>query len=317
MADFMEELSAIPAFANISKESLSYLTKLLKEETYTEGQHIVHEGDSADAVYILRSGEVEIRKVINREAGKYKMLAILDEGDIFGEMAVFGEEFRSADVVARRDSRAWKLDYSELFNLLNREPASGVKILQVIMTIIVARLKSINNELITLYELGRLLPRLNDIESLSKVVFDLVMNVISSAETGFIAILNIYNEEFDVYQSTGALKTDHIDYSNPLAVWMFENKAPILVRDTFSDQRFRNIPFLGQSFIASPFLYEDNLLGFILMSNSSRKYAFNYNQMILISTVCSQVGEKINDIERKKEETLRRRLNQGKLSVNR
>jgi CRP-like cAMP-binding protein len=315
MGGLLQELRLIPIFANINPETLESLSKLLKEERFGQGEYVVREGDHAEAMYIIRSGEVEVRKAIRREPEKYKILAILEKGDIFGEMAVFGEEFRSADVVARNDALLWKMDYSELFNILRSDPAGGVKILQVIITILVTRIKSLNRELTTLYELGQRLQQLNDIEDLTKVVFGLVMSNVEPAEVGLLAILNIFNEEFDIHQSSETIRERHIDYKDPVAVWMFENKTPLIVKDKASDPRFKDTFYSGLSFIASPLLHEERLLGFILLSNLSYQNAFSYSHMILLSTVCAQVGARLNDLERKKEEILKQRLSQGRLTV--
>jgi CRP-like cAMP-binding protein len=315
MGDLLQELRLIPIFTNINPETLGSLSKLLKEEKFSRGQCVVREGDHAESMYIIRSGEVEIRKAIHRESEKYKTLAILEEGELFGEMAVFGEEFRSADVIVRKDSALWKVDYNELFNVLRTDPVGGVKILQVIITILAARIKSLNRELTTLYELGQLLPRLNEMEDLTKAVFELVMANIEPAEIGLLAILNVFNEEFDIYHSSETIKEQHIPYKDPLSIWMLENKTPLIVKDTASDPRFKDAFYSGLSFIAAPFLHEERLLGFILLSHPSNRNAFNYSHMILVSTVCTQVGARLNDLERKNEEILKQRLDQGKLTV--
>jgi len=104
-----------------------------------------------------------------------------------------------------------------------------------------------------------------------------------------------------------------LDFKSPLAMLMFANNSPVLVKATASDPRFRDAPGLGRSFIAAPFLHDDNLLGFLFLSNASRENAFTNNQMVLVSTLCSLVGDKINDLERRKEELLKRRLKQRKL----
>jgi CRP-like cAMP-binding protein len=315
MADLLQELRLVPIFANINPETLDSLSKLLKEERFGQGEYVVREGDHAKAIYIIRSGEMEVRRTIRREPGKYKTLAILEAGEIFGEMAVFGEEFRSADVIVRKDAALWKMDYRELFNILRSDPAGGIKILQVIITILVTRIGSLNRELTTLYELGQRLQQLNDIEDLTKIVFELVMSNVAPAELGLLAILNIFNEEFDICQSSETIQERYIDYKDPVAVWMFENKSSLIVKDKASDPRFKDTFYSGLSFIASPFLHEERLLGFILLSSLSCHNAFSYSHMILLSTVCAQVGTRLNDLERKKEEILKQRLSQGKLTT--
>ncbi len=315
MQDSLEKLRAIPVFSTISKESLSSLSSLLREERLGKGQYVAREGESADAMYVLQSGEVEVRKVISRQPAKYKTLAILEPGDIFGEMAVFAEEFRSADVVVRKDSVLWKLDYNELFNIIDTDPSSGIKIFQVIITVLTARVKTLNNELATMYQLGKLLPSADDTEALTKLVFEHVIHSIEPADMGLLATLNKFNEEFDICRSTETIEELHIQYDDPIAAWMFEKKSALMVRDTTANRSYKNTFYSGLSFVASPLLHEDDLLGFILLSHPSNKNAFAYSHMILLSAVCSQVGARLSDLERKKEDTLKQRLSQGKLSV--
>jgi CRP-like cAMP-binding protein len=312
----LKKLRSIPIFANISEKALVSLSKVLKEERWSEGERVIRTGDSADSIYLLKEGEVEVRKVLSRQPEKYKLLTILEEGDIFGEMAVFGEEYRSADVVVRKDSILWKMDYSELFHILNNDPHNGIEILKVILTILTARIRALNNELVTLYELSKLIPSLNDTETLTKAVFDQVLSSIEPAKSGLLAIWNTFNEEFDISQSTEELKDPHLKQNDPISTWMFETRSPILIKESELDFRFSKTFYAGASFIASPMLHEDRLLGFILLSHPTRKNAFNYNHMILLSTVCTQVAARLNDIERKKEEILKQRLDQGRLTVN-
>jgi CRP-like cAMP-binding protein len=315
MEDNLSKLKEIALFAGLNEQVIAVLSNLLKEERYTQGEHILREGDPANSAYIIQSGEVETRKVIIRDMDKYKTLSILDKGNIFGEMALFGEKTRSADVVVREDSVVWRLDYSELSKIIDNSPATGIKILQVIITLLVSRIKSMNNELAALYELGTLLPRLNTIEELTGTVFEISKNSVKPAEDGFLAILNIFNEEFDIYQSSKTLDISHISINDPVSSWMLENRSSLIVKVTDADGRFKDTPYSGRSFIATPFVHENSLLGFMLFSNPSEENAFNNSHMILLSAVCNQAAFRINDIDKKKEETLKQRLNEGKLTA--
>ncbi|MEW6410294.1 MAG: cyclic nucleotide-binding domain-containing protein [Nitrospirota bacterium] len=311
----IESLRTIPVFTSISEETLRSLALLLKENKYLKGEYIIREGEQADSMYILHSGEVEVRKVIDSKTGKYKILAILEEGDVFGEMAVFGEKFRSADVVARKDCSLWKIDCSDLFDVINTDPKSGIRLLEVIIAILISRIKSLNRELTTLYELGRLIPQAEDINALTGMVFEQLMNDIEPAKAGFIAIWNKYNEEFDIYQSANIKKVHHIEKSDPVAVWILENKSSLLIKDTGIEKRFKDRFYSGRSMIASPLIYNGEITGFILLSNPSRKNAFTYSHMVLLSTACNQVTARLKEIERRGEEKLRERLGEGKLMV--
>lgn len=65
---------------------------------------IIHQGDETDSLYIVREGSVKV--FIEDENGRELILKILEEGDSFGELALFGEFPRSANVQAQTESSA-------------------------------------------------------------------------------------------------------------------------------------------------------------------------------------------------------------------
>jgi len=62
-------------------------------------------------------------------------------------------------------------------------------------------------------------------------------------------------------------------------------------------------------------LYVDGLKGLIILANTTTENAFHKSHVILLQTVCTLLGEKLNDSERKQEDILKKRLRQGKLSA--
>lgn len=67
---------------------------------YREGETIYKQGDAGDVMYIVQMGEVEI---IQRKGNNEFCLAVLHEGDFFGEMALFGYPTRRATARAAGD----------------------------------------------------------------------------------------------------------------------------------------------------------------------------------------------------------------------
>ena len=63
------------------------------EETYSDGQIIFKEGDSGDWIYDILDGSVEISKTIE---GKNHTVALLQRGEVFGELAFIGGIKRTA-----------------------------------------------------------------------------------------------------------------------------------------------------------------------------------------------------------------------------
>lgn len=69
---------------------------------YEAGALLFREGDAGDFMYVIQSGEVEIRRTINDVE---RVLAVLPAGEFFGEMALINQRPRSATAVVRRPSR--------------------------------------------------------------------------------------------------------------------------------------------------------------------------------------------------------------------
>jgi CRP-like cAMP-binding protein len=143
------------------------LAAIVKEESYRAGQPIYREDDDALAMYLVQTGEVEIRKSFRRHPDRFKILTIVEENDFFGDLAFFGKARRSADAVARTDTRLWKLDYDDLIRIKGSDTASAVNILQVILRMLVPKLNSLIEEHAVLFELGRLIPKILDVEELT------------------------------------------------------------------------------------------------------------------------------------------------------
>lgn len=73
-------------------------------------QVLFEEGDTAERLFVVRSGRVAIgrRSVDGRES----LVALMEEGDLFGEMALFDTEPRSASARALERSSLLSVDYS-------------------------------------------------------------------------------------------------------------------------------------------------------------------------------------------------------------
>jgi CRP/FNR family transcriptional regulator len=89
-------LSRVSLFAGLSERDVAELAQVAVPRSWLASEVVFREGDSGDTCYVIRSGCVRVTR--RHSDGRQIALAELREGDIFGELAMFGGETRSATV---------------------------------------------------------------------------------------------------------------------------------------------------------------------------------------------------------------------------
>lgn len=105
------------------------------------GEVIVQQGEMGDCMYVIQSGKVE---VFREEGGAETRLAVLEDGDVFGEMALFEREPRSATVRAIGDARVLTVDKRIFLRRVHEDPSLAFRILQKMSH----RIRELNTELV-------------------------------------------------------------------------------------------------------------------------------------------------------------------------
>ncbi len=96
---------------------------------YKDGEAIVTQGNIGNCMYFILSGKVEVFHLQNGEEVKINEMG---KGDLFGEMAFFDKEVRSATVRSMGDSRVLTVDNEKpLLDLMKKNPH---KVLQIMRT---------------------------------------------------------------------------------------------------------------------------------------------------------------------------------------
>ncbi|MFC2169993.1 cyclic nucleotide-binding domain-containing protein [Acidobacteriota bacterium] len=92
---------------------------------YGNGEVIVRQGDAGDCMYEIQEGQVE---VLQEKDGKEVRLAVLGEGDFFGEMSIFEHEVRSATVRALGEVRILTVDKKTFLRRIVEDPSIAFRI---------------------------------------------------------------------------------------------------------------------------------------------------------------------------------------------
>jgi CRP/FNR family transcriptional regulator, cyclic AMP receptor protein len=96
--DVVELLARVPVFSTLEGEHLERIADLAVPRAFEPGQVVFREGDASDTCYIVRSGRA--RATREHSGGRTITLATFGPGDIFGELALFEDERRSATIEA-------------------------------------------------------------------------------------------------------------------------------------------------------------------------------------------------------------------------
>jgi CRP-like cAMP-binding protein len=97
-AEVVELLARVPVFSTLERADLERIAQLAVPRQFEPGQAVFREGDASDTCYIVREGHA--RAIRRHSDGRTITLANFGPGDIFGELAMFEDELRSATVEA-------------------------------------------------------------------------------------------------------------------------------------------------------------------------------------------------------------------------
>ncbi len=96
--EVVELLARVPVFSTLVPADLQQIAQLAVPRRFEAGQVVFREGDSSDTCYVVRRGHA--RATRHHGDGRTITLARFGPGDIFGELAMFEDERRSATVEA-------------------------------------------------------------------------------------------------------------------------------------------------------------------------------------------------------------------------
>ena len=135
-------LADTPLFANLDEANLEALAAECAKRTLARGDVLFHQDDESGALYIVVSGRIAIA---NRSFdGRESMVALMEDGDLFGEMGLFdAEEGRSADARALEPSELIELPYEPIRQLFTDQPS----LLWGVVTMLSQRIRAVDNAL--------------------------------------------------------------------------------------------------------------------------------------------------------------------------
>ncbi|MBV9463615.1 MAG: cyclic nucleotide-binding domain-containing protein, partial [Verrucomicrobiae bacterium] len=102
---------------------------------------VVRKGEHGDAMFLVLGGEA---RVVDKIDGKDQTLQTLEVGNFFGEISLFDQGPRTADVVTNKDSTFLKISKAALQRLLAEQPDVAAAFLMALVRLMGGRLRAAN-----------------------------------------------------------------------------------------------------------------------------------------------------------------------------
>ena len=138
-------LRNVAIFKDLDDGELARVSEVCKEQVFVPGEYIFREGESGNRLYLIVEGEVRISREV--PGSGEEALAILKQGALFGEMAVFDRSERSTDAISNGGTKVITISRSDFELLLDFNRDIAYKVLWAVVRLLSHRLRSTNDSL--------------------------------------------------------------------------------------------------------------------------------------------------------------------------
>ena len=139
--DIIDLLSRTSLFQSLDDDALAAVFTYHSRLFYQRNQEIFHVGDQATSLYVVISGRIGILKsFLDR---KESMVAMMNSGDLFGDMEFFDDEARSTTARAIERSEVLVLPYAPIHQAIESKP----NLLWALVRVLAARLRQTDHAL--------------------------------------------------------------------------------------------------------------------------------------------------------------------------
>ena len=123
-------LRQIDLFAECNAQELAAIAQKTVEKGYSKGDIIFRQGDPGDALYLVLGGNV---RVIREDGKKRETVAILEELSCFGEMAILGDNVRTATIEATDPLTVLKINSDDFKEMIITKPDMAFPIFKILV----------------------------------------------------------------------------------------------------------------------------------------------------------------------------------------
>jgi CRP-like cAMP-binding protein len=121
-------LRTFPLFTDLNDDELAIVSRLMVTRKFRKNNLIIFEDDVGNSLFVIKLGRVKISRIA--PDGAEAILAILGQGDFFGELAVIDGQGRSASVTSIDDVELLMLRRQDFMEILERIPKIAISLLK-------------------------------------------------------------------------------------------------------------------------------------------------------------------------------------------
>jgi CRP-like cAMP-binding protein len=127
--DDVEALKRMEMFAKVEPAKLKLMAFAAERAQFRKGEEMFHQGDAADAAYIILEGKADV--VIDTPGGPLKVADVKRDAFV-GDMAILCDVPRTATIVATEDLTALKITKDLFFRMVSDFPTISIEVMRVL-----------------------------------------------------------------------------------------------------------------------------------------------------------------------------------------
>jgi CRP/FNR family transcriptional regulator, cyclic AMP receptor protein len=126
----VEQIQAVELFQDLEPAALANLATASSQRRLGRGDMLFSENDEPTELFVVLSGRLAM---VNRSIdGRESVVALMETGDLFGEMPLFDGQNRSTDGRALEPSEVIVIPYAPLRRLYSEQPAQLWRVVELL-----------------------------------------------------------------------------------------------------------------------------------------------------------------------------------------
>ncbi len=307
-----EQLKQIAVLQAMDGEALARLAAVLEEKEYADGQTIFNEGDPGDSMYFIVKGCIRIEKRAQAAGAVQKILAVLEAGDYFGEMALLDQKPRSAAAAAAGDASVLRLAKAAFDELQRKSSVAGMSVLFAMIRTSNERIRRLSAQVVVYDEVGKAIGEARELQTLLDVILQ-QLSTATGADCGLLLLRSQFSEHLELRGQANLTLTaeqrEAVINGQGFLGLALQNPQDQLVANFDEQEPFKSCARLGfetPSLLLAPITVEGRLLGLIVLGGSERN-RFDLNALNLARGVARQAAQAILNARHREEEQARSR----------